>query len=280
MTFRTGSFRLDRMSEDMPLGSRGGTSVRHRFPVDGEYEISVGLQRGRFDAVLGSRAGTQARSAGSTAEARTVHDRRPITRGGKCVHGTGQDPDAHLKVRVPVKAGTRTLVATFLKDTVVPEGIPARRARRAFLRRRRQHFGRRPVRCARTGRHSEPRQDFRLPSRRRPPRSRLAPKRSSPISRTAPIGGRLPPTICRHSLALYRKAPRADGFEAGVQIGAAEDSGVARIHFPHGVRSAGCGARERLPDQRCRARIAPVLLPVEQHSRRRTARGRRARRAR
>src|SRR4029077_6397822 len=45
--------QVDRMSEDMPLGSRGGTSVSHRFPVDGEYEISVALARGRFDEVLG-----------------------------------------------------------------------------------------------------------------------------------------------------------------------------------------------------------------------------------
>jgi len=43
------------------------------------------------------------------------------------VHGTGKDPDSHLKVRLPVKAGTRTLVATFLKDTVMPEGIIERR---------------------------------------------------------------------------------------------------------------------------------------------------------
>ena len=52
----------DRMSEDMPLGSRGGTSISHRFPVDGEYEISVGLQTGRFDEYSGARARTQARS--------------------------------------------------------------------------------------------------------------------------------------------------------------------------------------------------------------------------
>src|SRR5262249_58848385 len=35
----------------------------------------------------------------------------------------GTAPDAHLKVRLPVKAGTHELAATFLKDTVVPEGI-------------------------------------------------------------------------------------------------------------------------------------------------------------
>ncbi len=42
-----GLIQDDRMSEAMPVGSRGGTAVRHRFPVDGEYEISVDLQRGQ-----------------------------------------------------------------------------------------------------------------------------------------------------------------------------------------------------------------------------------------
>jgi hypothetical protein len=48
-----GLAQTDRMNESMPLGSRGGTSVRHLFPVDGEYEISVGLQSGRYDELLG-----------------------------------------------------------------------------------------------------------------------------------------------------------------------------------------------------------------------------------
>ena len=46
------------MSETMPVGSRGGTAIEHRFPVDGEYEISIGLQRGRADD-FGDRAGAQ-----------------------------------------------------------------------------------------------------------------------------------------------------------------------------------------------------------------------------
>src|SRR5499433_2351753 len=48
-----GLIQLDRLSEAAPVGSRGGTIVRHLFPVDGEYEISVSLQRSRDDAYLG-----------------------------------------------------------------------------------------------------------------------------------------------------------------------------------------------------------------------------------
>ena len=43
----------DRMGESMPFGSRGGTSIRHIFPVDGEYVISVKLQTGRNEQILG-----------------------------------------------------------------------------------------------------------------------------------------------------------------------------------------------------------------------------------
>ena len=33
----------DRMSEDLPFGSRGGIAIRHYFPLDGEYVIKVAL---------------------------------------------------------------------------------------------------------------------------------------------------------------------------------------------------------------------------------------------
>src|SRR5262252_9735897 len=48
-----GLVQLDRLSEAAPVGTRGGTVVRHLFPVDGDYEISVSLQRGRDEAYLG-----------------------------------------------------------------------------------------------------------------------------------------------------------------------------------------------------------------------------------
>ncbi|MBV8322222.1 MAG: DUF1592 domain-containing protein [Hyphomicrobiales bacterium] len=121
---RPGLVQVDRMSEAMPLGSRGGVAVRHRFPVDGEYEISVGLQRGRQDEFLG--LGRERKLDLRLDDQRLgVFTIAADPRG--IVHGTGEDPDSHLKVRLPVKAGTRTLVATFLKDTVMPEGIIERR---------------------------------------------------------------------------------------------------------------------------------------------------------
>jgi hypothetical protein len=127
-----GLVQLDRMSEAMPLGSRGGTSIRHLFPVDGEYEISVGLQRGRYDQFLGLERERKLdlRLDGQRLELFTIP---ADPHAGQQVHGTGHDPDSHLKVRVPVRAGTRTLVATFVKDTVKPEGILLNSRETAFF---------------------------------------------------------------------------------------------------------------------------------------------------
>jgi len=41
----------------------------------------------------------------------------------KIILGSGTPPDANLKVRIPVKAGSREIIATFQKDQVLREGI-------------------------------------------------------------------------------------------------------------------------------------------------------------
>jgi hypothetical protein len=121
-----GLAQTDRMNESMPLGSRGGTSVRHLFPVDGEYEISVGLQSGRYDELLGFQRERKLdlRLDNKRLERFTI---AADPKAGGEVHGDRDAPDANLKVHLTVKAGTRTISATFLKDTVVPEGIVNRR---------------------------------------------------------------------------------------------------------------------------------------------------------
>ena len=43
----------DRLSEDFPLGSRGGAAFRHNFPVDGEYVIRIQLQTNYVDYIRG-----------------------------------------------------------------------------------------------------------------------------------------------------------------------------------------------------------------------------------
>jgi len=113
--------QYDRTSDSAPVGSRGGAIVRHRFPLDAEYEISVTLQRDRLDEIVGLL--DQERKLDLR-----LDDQRlglfTITGDEKGVTlGAGTAADAHLKVRLPVKAGTREIAATFLKDTMLQEGI-------------------------------------------------------------------------------------------------------------------------------------------------------------
>ncbi len=118
---RPGLKQDDRMSEDLPLGSRGGTAIQHRFPVDGEYEISVSLQRDRADAILsnGRVRKLELRLDDQRLELFTI----PARVNANQTFGAGEEADSRLKVRIPVTAGVRTVVATFLKDSVVREGI-------------------------------------------------------------------------------------------------------------------------------------------------------------
>ena len=50
---QTWLWQTDRLSEDFPLGSRGGIAVRHYFPVDGEYILKLRLQRTYQDVIRG-----------------------------------------------------------------------------------------------------------------------------------------------------------------------------------------------------------------------------------
>jgi hypothetical protein len=107
----------------MPVGSRGGTVIEHRFPVDGEYEILVELQRGRAQEILGNgRERTlDVRLDDQRVQVFTI----PASRGRRADINTGVRAEAEqgYKVRVPVKAGAHTIAAAFQKDTVMPEGI-------------------------------------------------------------------------------------------------------------------------------------------------------------
>jgi hypothetical protein len=111
--------QVDRLSEDFPLGSKGGVAAHHYFPVDGEYIIKLRLQRAWDSVIRGLNVQTQF-------EVRVDGKRvGQLTIGGeKAPSKTFQyDGDENLEVRVPVKAGSHQVMATMLKtDDVEPEG--------------------------------------------------------------------------------------------------------------------------------------------------------------
>jgi len=111
--------QVDRLSEDFPLGSKGGVSAHHYFPVDGEYVLKIRLQRAWDSVIRGLNVQTQF-------EVRVDGKRvgQLAIGGEKSSSKTFQyDGDEHLEVRTPVKAGLHQVTATMLKtDDIEPEG--------------------------------------------------------------------------------------------------------------------------------------------------------------
>ncbi len=118
--------QTERLDEDFPLGTKGGVAARHYFPVDGEYEFRLRLQRAWNTTIRGLNVEThfEIRVDGVRVAQFTLG-------GGKAPRPTFQyDADDALHVRVPVKAGLRQVMATMLKtDDALPGG---RRPRSPF----------------------------------------------------------------------------------------------------------------------------------------------------
>ena len=116
----------DRMSEDLPFGSRGGIASHHRFPLNGEYRIKVLLRRTMYGMIRGLREPQQLeiRIDGTLVKAFTVGggDRgRPAPMSFEQVRASPeweqylQNADAHLEVTVPVAAGSRVVGVSFVR---------------------------------------------------------------------------------------------------------------------------------------------------------------------
>ncbi|HEY7335849.1 MAG TPA: DUF1592 domain-containing protein [Bryobacteraceae bacterium] len=131
----------DRMSEDLPFGSRGGMAIHYDFPVDGEYLIKVRLQRQyqdylkgmgwpqqldvRLDGKLLKRFTVGGGAKGRPAAASYAGDGEPGFAGDpewETYMQTGGD--AGLEVRAPVQAGSHTVGVSFVRQMWEPEGLP------------------------------------------------------------------------------------------------------------------------------------------------------------
>lgn len=111
--------QTERLSEDFPLGSKGGVAARHYFPVDGDYVFRIRLQRAWETSIRGLnvRNEIEIRVDGVRVAQFTIGGERAPTRTYQ------YDADEALQARIPVKAGLRQVTATLLKtDNPVPEG--------------------------------------------------------------------------------------------------------------------------------------------------------------
>ena len=127
-----------RQSDDMPFGSRGGVSVSHNFPVRGEYQFRVQLERNYQDYIkgLGWPQQLEIRLDGRLLERFTVGGEAPGTPAPLSFSGTGEpgtidweqymltDAGEGLEVRLLVEAGPAQISVSYIRQLIEPEAIP------------------------------------------------------------------------------------------------------------------------------------------------------------
>jgi hypothetical protein len=137
MTYDVGKqvYQDVRMGDDHPFGSRGGIAVRHHFPLDGQYVWTLRLRRNIFGYVRGLRDAHRVELrldgepvAGFTVGGLDLGDPAPESFAGLVLGDPAWEAyvlsaDDGLSVRVPVKAGTRVVGASFVSYPVEGEGV-------------------------------------------------------------------------------------------------------------------------------------------------------------
>jgi len=126
----------DRLSEELPFGSRGGTAVEHMFPVDGEYRIRLNLQTNYVDFVRGYDQAHEVELSldGQHLETFAFGGDAPGTPAPYSYAGNirGNDDweefmmafaEEGFEIQVNVKAGPRVIGATFPREMWENEGI-------------------------------------------------------------------------------------------------------------------------------------------------------------
>jgi hypothetical protein len=128
----------ERTNEDLPLGTRGGTAIRHYFPIDGDYLIKVRLARNTVDEAQGllhhysvdvliDGVRTKSFSIGGD-EFEKGHDAYvDIDEAIASLAAYLTHADDGLELRVPVKAGTHLVAVTFPMQSDDIEGTPEKR---------------------------------------------------------------------------------------------------------------------------------------------------------
>ena len=97
--------------EGLPIGTRGGTLIRHTFPQDAEYEFQIRLARDRNEEIegLNGKYELEVLIDGKRIELFTVAPPK--------VRADYESVDGKLKIRVPVTAGLHEVGVTFIDDS-------------------------------------------------------------------------------------------------------------------------------------------------------------------
>jgi len=112
--------------EGLPLGTRGGILIHYNFPLDGEYDFRVFLLQNIVGYLTGLEYPHQLEISidGQRVFLAQVGGEED-NRMSDANLGVAKDTiDARLRTRIPVKAGPRTVVVTFLRRNSAPSDEP------------------------------------------------------------------------------------------------------------------------------------------------------------
>ena len=229
----------DRMSEELPLGSRGGVAIHHYFPVDGQYTLKIALQKSYNDYVrgMGTRQIIDVRVDGALIKKFPVgggtKGKAPPASFAGNIFG---DPDWEryvlngdegLEVHFPAKAGPRVVAVTFERAGFEEEGIVQPQQSGFELAADERYKGHAAVDTVSIGGPYEVQGPGSTPSRRRifvcQPTTRLSEDACSEkiLASLARRAYRRPatPADVDTLLAFYRKARKAGGgFDDGIEL--------------------------------------------------------------
>jgi mono/diheme cytochrome c family protein len=111
--------------DGLPLGTVGGLSVSHTFPLDAEYEFKTTLYRTNLNIVRGLSYESEFEVA---VDGRRVHR---VTIGGRAdlaalfdkPTDTGDAVELRMRVRVPLTAGPHEVTAAFIDNMTVKDTV-------------------------------------------------------------------------------------------------------------------------------------------------------------
>lgn len=123
----------DRMNEELAFGTRGGMAIQHYFPLEGEYEVQVRLQKNSRDYIRGLQDyphlldvrlnGERLKvfSVGGEKKGRSAGIYSTAAQGDVAQEAYERYFDTTLNVRFNAKAGNHKLTVAFLQDTAIDE---------------------------------------------------------------------------------------------------------------------------------------------------------------
>jgi len=112
--------------EGLPLGTRGGIRIPYNFPLDGEYDFRVFLLQNIVGYLTGLEYAHQLEISidGQRVFLAQVGGEEDNKMSDANLGVAKDTIDARLRTRIPVKAGPRTVVVTFLRRNSAPSDEP------------------------------------------------------------------------------------------------------------------------------------------------------------